>query len=42
VKIVQVACLSSQKFCVRDKRVKTTLKGIFLEGSESIPEGDLV
>jgi hypothetical protein len=35
------AYLSRQKFCDRDERVKTTLRGIFLEGSEKYPKGRL-
>jgi len=38
---VQVAYLSRQKFCGRDERVKTTLRGIFLENSEKYPRGRL-
>ena len=33
----QVVCLSRQKFDDRDERVKTTLRGIFLESSEKYP-----
>jgi hypothetical protein len=35
------ACLSRWRFCDRDERVKTALRGVFLEGSEKYPEGRL-